>query len=79
MGSRAVDLYRHMPSQLRNEIVDLCVLNACSHSGLLDDARAIFDKISPKSEKITTTMVSLLIIYLSTDSYVVLFCSGGLS
>ena len=58
MGSRAVDLYKRMSSGMRNHIVDLCVLNACSHSGLLNEARSIFNAISTKSEKITTAMVS---------------------
>ena len=58
MGSRAVDLYKRMPADMRNEITHICVLNACSHSGLVSDARSIFDEISSKTTKITTTMVS---------------------
>ena len=59
-GSRAVDLYISMPRQMHNEITNICVLNACSHSGLLNEARFIFEKISPKTVYITTAMVSQL-------------------
>ena len=57
IGSRAVDLYRQMPPAMHNSIIHLCVLNACSHSGLLGEARAIFNAISPQTDKITTAMV----------------------
>ena len=57
MGSRAVDLYKRIPSHMRNNIIHLCVLNACSHSGLVNEARSIFNEISIKTEKITTAMV----------------------
>jgi pentatricopeptide repeat protein len=57
MGSRAIDLYNRITLQMRNNIIHLCVLNACSHSGLLNEARSIFNEISPKTEKITTAMV----------------------
>ena len=55
--SRAVDLYARMSDDMRNEITRTCVLNACSHSGLLNEIRSIFEKISPKTVKITTAMV----------------------
>jgi pentatricopeptide repeat protein len=58
MGSDAVALYRQMPETMRNAVSHVCVLNACSHSGLVDEARAIFNEIDIKSEKIITTMVS---------------------
>lgn len=57
-GSQAVDLYTRMPEQMRNEITHVCVLNACSHSGLLKEARSIFEKVFPKTTNITTAMVS---------------------
>ena len=56
-GSEAVELYRRMPLDLVNERAQMCVLNACSHSGLLDEARSFFTEISTKSEKIYTAMV----------------------
>jgi pentatricopeptide repeat protein len=57
MGVEAIELYRKMPYNFRNEVSDICVLNACSHSGLLDEAYSIFNEISNKTEKIITTMV----------------------
>ncbi|CAF4988257.1 unnamed protein product, partial [Rotaria sp. Silwood1] len=60
MGLEAVDLYRKMPNHLRNEVTYVCVLNACSHSGLLDQAHSIFNEISQKSKKIIAAMVDCL-------------------
>ncbi|CAF4028849.1 unnamed protein product [Rotaria sordida] len=60
MGLEAVDLYRKMPDHLRNEITYICVLNACSHSGLLDQAHSIFNEISQKSKKIIGAMIDCL-------------------
>jgi pentatricopeptide repeat protein len=59
MGIDAIALYRQMPEKMRNAVSHICVLNACSHSGLVDEARAIFNEIDVKSEKIICTMVSL--------------------
>jgi pentatricopeptide repeat protein len=59
MGSSAVALYRQMPEKMRNVVSYICVLNACSHSGLVDEARAIFNEIGIRSEKVISTMVSL--------------------
>jgi pentatricopeptide repeat protein len=59
MGVDAIALYRQMPEKMRNAVSHICVLNACSHSGLVDEARAIFNDIDVKSEKIISTMVSL--------------------
>ncbi|CAF5210132.1 unnamed protein product, partial [Rotaria magnacalcarata] len=39
MGSEAIQLYKQMPNHLRDEVSHICVLNACSHSGLLHEAR----------------------------------------
>ncbi|CAF1234964.1 unnamed protein product [Adineta steineri] len=60
MGLEAVDLYRKMPNSLRNEISYICILNACSHSGLLDEAYSIFNEISHKTQQVITTMVDCL-------------------
>ncbi|CAF3989148.1 unnamed protein product, partial [Rotaria sordida] len=60
MGLEAVDLYRKMPDHLRNEITYVCVLNACSHSGLLNEARSIFNEISQKSKQIIAAMIDCL-------------------
>ncbi len=59
MGLEAINLYRQMPKHLYDEVTHICVLNACSHSGLLDEARSIFNEIRLKTERITTTMVCL--------------------
>ena len=58
MGSDAIDLYRHMPEVMHDTVTHICDLNACSHAGLVDQARQIFEKINDKTEKIITTMVS---------------------
>jgi hypothetical protein len=58
MGSDAVGLYRQVPEKMRNAVSHVCVLNACSHSGLVDEAQAIFNEIDVKSEKVMCTMVS---------------------
>jgi pentatricopeptide repeat protein len=62
MGLQAVSLYRQIPNSSRNEFTYVCVLNACSHSGLLDEARSIFNEINIKTDRIMTTMVCLLIL-----------------
>jgi hypothetical protein len=59
MGSQAIELFRKMPKTLHNEVTYICVLNACSHSALLNEARIIFNEIDRKTEKIVTTMVCL--------------------
>ena len=60
MGSAAVELFHQMPEVLHDERTYVCVLNACSHSGLVASARLIFDRIENKTERIVTTMVSTL-------------------
>ncbi|CAM4928040.1 unnamed protein product, partial [Rotaria socialis] len=57
MGSEALNVYKQMPHNLRTEITEISVLNACSHSGLLREAQAIFNEISVKTEKITGAMI----------------------
>ena len=57
MGIQAIELYRRMPQKFLNEVTNICVLNGCSHSGLVDEARSIFKHIQNKTEKIYTTMV----------------------
>ena len=49
MGIEAIETYRQMPVELIDEVVHICLLNACSHSGLIDDARTIFDNIENKT------------------------------
>jgi pentatricopeptide repeat protein len=57
MGTDAIALYRQMPEKIRDEVSHVCVLNACSHSGLIDEARVIFNGISSKTEQVICTMV----------------------
>jgi hypothetical protein len=59
MGSDAVALYRQMPEKMRDAVSHVCILNACSHSGLVDEAQAIFNEIDVKCERIISTMVCL--------------------
>jgi len=42
-----------------NEITHICSINACSHSGLIREARSIFESIQMKTEKIYVAMVIL--------------------
>ena len=59
MGYEAIDLYQQMSENIRDTISHICVLNACSHSGLINQAQIIFDKINRKEERIVNTMVRL--------------------
>jgi hypothetical protein len=59
MGSDAVALYRQMPEKMRDAVSHVCVLTACSHSGLLDEAQNIFNEIDIKNERVIATIVSL--------------------
>ncbi|CAF0944362.1 unnamed protein product [Adineta ricciae] len=60
MGVEAVELYRRTPVDMRDEVCRICALNACSHTGLLNECRHIFDQTHHKTEKIVTTMVDCL-------------------
>ncbi|CAF1444333.1 unnamed protein product [Adineta steineri] len=60
MGIKAIELYYKIPSKLINESINVCILNACSFSGLIDQARSIFENIRIKTERIYTTMVDCL-------------------
>jgi pentatricopeptide repeat protein len=57
MGIQAIELFRQMPSQFIDNVTYICILNACSHSGLVEEARSIFTNIQIKTEKIYSTMV----------------------
>lgn len=58
MGIQAIETYRKMPPDLMEEITHIAILNACSHSGLVQEARLIFGNIPMKTVSIYTTMVS---------------------
>ena len=57
MGIEAVQLYQQTPEDLRDQVTHICVLNACSHSALVDEARRIFNEIKMKNELVITVMV----------------------
>ncbi|CAF1037318.1 unnamed protein product [Adineta steineri] len=60
MGIKAIELYYKIPLKLINESINICILNACSFSGLIDQTRSIFENIRIKTERIYTTMVDCL-------------------
>lgn len=66
MGIAAVELFHQMPIELINDRTYVCVLNACSHSGLVDQARSIFENIQTKTEIIYTTMVKKILFFFSS-------------
>ncbi|UJR07570.1 hypothetical protein I4U23_011858 [Adineta vaga] len=55
-GIEAIKIFRQMPSQFINEVSYVCLLTACSHSGLAEEARSIFTNVPTKTEKIYTAM-----------------------
>jgi pentatricopeptide repeat protein len=57
MATDAVELYHRMPKELINEKTHVCVLNACSHSGFVNEARSIFQNIRVNNEWTHTAMV----------------------
>ncbi len=62
MGFEAVELFSKIPLKMLDERTYICVLNACSHSGLVDQAKKIFENIPDKTEFIFTTMVNKFIL-----------------
>ncbi|CAF1507035.1 unnamed protein product, partial [Rotaria sordida] len=60
VGIQAIELYHEMPSELINEVTHICVLNACSLSRLVDEARSIFKNIQNKTEKVHGAMINYL-------------------
>ncbi|UJR30205.1 hypothetical protein I4U23_017743 [Adineta vaga] len=57
MGVQAIELFRQMPQKFLDEIAYVCILNACSHSGLVDEAQSIFKSIPVKTESIYGAMI----------------------
>jgi hypothetical protein len=57
MAYDAIDLYRRIPENTRDTVSHVCVLNACSQSGLVDQGRTIFNRIHTKTEQIICAMV----------------------
>ncbi|CAF3711838.1 unnamed protein product, partial [Rotaria socialis] len=60
MGIQAIDIYRQISLDLIDAITHTCTLNACSHSGLVQEALSIFENIQIKTVSIYTTMIDCL-------------------
>ena len=58
MGHDEIQLYNRMPAEMRNDKTHVCVLNACSNSGLVNECRSIFATIPNKNHYIYTTIVT---------------------
>ncbi|CAF1267794.1 unnamed protein product, partial [Didymodactylos carnosus] len=59
-GLEAVSLFYKMKNEAKiipNQPTYVCVLNACSHSGLVGQAKSIFQSIENKDEKVYTAMI----------------------
>ena len=56
-GKRALDLFDRMPRECISDATYVCILNACSHSGLIADAHRIFGQIPQTTPQICSTMV----------------------
>ncbi|CAF1356880.1 unnamed protein product [Rotaria magnacalcarata] len=57
MGMQAIALFHQIPREFLHEATYVCALNACSHSGLVDEARLIFKNIEMKTMRIYSTMI----------------------
>ncbi len=69
MSIEAVDLYKKIPIHQRNKISQVCTLNGCSHSGLVNKAWNICNEINLETEKIITIMLILISIINSIILY----------
>jgi len=58
-GKEAIALFYRIPLEMINDWIYVCVLNACSHSGLIEEGEKIFNMIpqQQKTEKIYTSMI----------------------
>jgi pentatricopeptide repeat protein len=59
MGIEAVQLFNQLPNEILGNCIYVCVLNACAHSGLVHQAKQIFEKIpiQERTNQICTIMV----------------------
>jgi hypothetical protein len=59
MGMEAIELFNKVPSNMLDNAIYICVLNACSHSAFIDQAWKIFEQIpsNQRTPQIYTTMV----------------------
>ena len=63
MGFEAVELFFKIPMKMLDQRTYVCVLNACSHSGLVVQAKNIFENIPDRNVFIFTTMVNKFIFF----------------
>ncbi len=72
MGMQAVELFRQVPFDMLNESIYVCLLNACSHSGLIQESREIFNEIpiNQKTNRIYTTMVIKSFSFITQQSFI---------
>jgi hypothetical protein len=71
MGSEAIELFNKVPSNMLNDIIYLCILNACSHSALIDQAWKIFEQIP--SDQRTTGIYTTMVLVLNENQIHILF------
>ena len=59
-GEEAIELFNRIPLEIINDWIYVCVLNTCSHNGLIEQAEMIFNMIpqEQRTEIIYTSMVS---------------------
>lgn len=59
-GEEAIELFYRIPLEMIDDWIYVCVLNACSHSGLIKEGEVIFNRIpqEKRAEKIYSSMVS---------------------
>jgi pentatricopeptide repeat protein len=59
-GKEALELFGQISEEMIDHCSYVCVLNACSHSGLIEEGEMIFNRIprDQRTEEIYTSMVS---------------------
>jgi len=59
-GKEAIELFDRIPLEMIDNWIYVCVLNACSHSGLIEEGEKIFNMIpqQQRTTKIYASMVS---------------------
>ena len=59
-GEQAIKLFNRIASEIITESTYVCVLNVCSHSGLIEEGEMIFKMIpqEKRTKQIYTSMVS---------------------
>ena len=59
-GEEAIELFNRIPLEMIDSWVYVCVLNACSHGGLIEEGERIFNMIPQKQriDQIYASMVS---------------------